>query len=107
MNKQAGLVMVRGHIGNSLKGERQAEGKEKSKRAIEQREEGWSRGRWLNTRKEKNEKKYDKDKNWNISGKMSRQSIWLIKDANMLHITLHHKILSQVSLEQMDTFLYH
>lgn len=35
MNKQAGLVMVRGHIGNNLKGERQAEGKENSKRAIE------------------------------------------------------------------------
>lgn len=37
---------------------------------------------------------------------MSRQSIWLIEDANMLYITLHHKILHQVSLEQMDTFLY-
>jgi len=35
MNKQAGLVMVRGHIGICLKGESQAEGKEHSKKATQ------------------------------------------------------------------------
>lgn len=39
MNKQAGFVMVRGHVGIRLKGVRQAEGKEDSRTAIEQREE--------------------------------------------------------------------